>query len=1782
MPPNRPATASVSGAGVTLDEAVHGEQVRVFIEDHADRYLTLLIAAIVVGVVRHLYPAWVLITWFSLSAATVFGRTLLARRYRAAQRSPQEVRRWAAVFAAGAGVTGILWGCVGSIPLVTTSPAMQFFSVMIAGGITAGGLMLDAAYSPAMAAFAGPAIMPGIIILLSRGDVRHTGMAILLALFGAIVLTAALKLNRVLKQNIRFRFEHNAMLEKLQSSESAMAEAQELANVGSWVLDVKTRTMAMSPEAYRIFGIDPADPAPDFSLVAARIHPDERPMIAAMAAAPLTGQNTAGIELRLVMDDGTVKYVLINPRPILDAAGQTVRVAGSVQDVTSRQAAEDRLQFANILLSTQMEASRDGILVVDEAGKIVVINQRYGEISQTRSDDLLGQHYSVAVDRFSALMKDRPALSRRMASVAANPLETSEAEFETVDGRFISRYVAPLRAANGAFQGQAVFFTDVTDRKLADETLAYRDRLLRAVTTATTLAVAALTTGEDVKIALAKIGEAMRVDRIILFRKPRDAVFPALPMFVWQSAAVHRPYAVAQIARQDLDRAELAAWRAPLAEGKPVITQLATAEGSARRVLEHHGAESSLFMPVFVAGSYWGYLCIDTCTAARDWSPSEIETTGILAEISGSMIARERARTALATSERRFRLLTTAAQDAVIMTDEASIILQWNQAAERITGHTQAEALGRNVIDLLGLRNLWTEIESQLKTINRNTGATLELLIRPKAGGELWVDVSISAARIGERVEYITIMRDISARKKAEQELQFANVLLKKQMEASRDGIIVTDASARIIAVSQRYGEVAGAKVDDLLGQNVFVALERVSKGFKDPAAFMRSMASHSSSLPSGDEETYEFADGRVVTGYRTSLHGPNGDYLGRAAFYTDVTESKQAAATLAYRDRLLSIVATAAATAIGRLTTREEVTAALGKIGEGMGVDRILLFRKERDPALPVSVRFSWASAPIYRSYIIAEAAIPDLDHAALAAWQQPLEEGKPVTAQRATAQGAVLRLLEHHRTESVLRIPVFVDEKLWGFLGIDSCTAAREWAASEIETATILADIAGSLIVRERARIAIETSERRFRQLTNTARDAVMLTNEAAIIGQWNRAAEAMFGYTAAEAVGQDLVVLLGQRGKRAEIGQALRDFVASGDLLLELPFRRKDGSNILVEISTSATRIDGAVEYISIMRDVSERKIAEQKLTLSNALLKTQLEASPDGVFVVNENKILSYNQRFLDMWSVSEAEVLLAGPGWFRERAKEFLKDGDAYNATIDYLISHPEETTDDVLETIDGRIIERHGVSLLAPGQNLGRAWFYRDVTARRAADAAALRLARYDALTGLANRALFVEAMDQAIAHARRENTRFAVLFLDLDHFKDVNDTLGHPAGDALLKCVTARLLTATRETDTVGRFGGDEFAVILAGVQDAAVAGVMAERLIAAINKPLDIGSNTIQVRASIGIELFSPNAEDSETLLAHADVALYRAKAEGRGTYRFFTDDMDKEVRNRVTLGTELREAINSGALVVLYQPQVDVTTGTITGVEALIRWPHPTRGLISAKTFMEAAETTGAVNDLGRFALWTACRQAAAWRQAGYFLPRISMNVSSMQLKTATTLEADILAILAETGLPPHLLELELTESALIGAANETDHILHRLKESGVKFAIDHFGTGYSSLDYLRRFPTDHIKIPRTFTKNIEIEAGDASIVRAIIGLATELGVETIAEGVETRSQLNLIARWGCTQMQGYYFSRPVPAEDITAMLKSGGVLGARPDSPKGLWSDLVRPPTPSVPH
>jgi diguanylate cyclase len=413
---------------------------------------------------------------------------------------------------------------------------------------------------------------------------------------------------------------------------------------------------------------------------------------------------------------------------------------------------------------------------------------------------------------------------------------------------------------------------------------------------------------------------------------------------------------------------------------------------------------------------------------------------------------------------------------------------------------------------------------------------------------------------------------------------------------------------------------------------------------------------------------------------------------------------------------------------------------------------------------------------------------------------------------------------------------------------------------------------------------------------------------------------------------------------------------------------------------------------------------------------------------------------------------------------------------------------------------------------------------------------------------------LLTDRLTEAIELSSRHRRKLAVLFLDLDRFKCVNDTLGHVVGDGLLQSVGRRLLKCVRSSDTVSRRGGDEFVVLLWEVGHAGDAAVTAYKILEALREPHHIRDHELHVTGSIGIVTYPDDGLDAETLMKRADLAMYHAKEAGRDGYQFFKSELNVQALERQSLDGSLRHAIERHELLLHYQPKIDLATSAITGVEALIRWRHPKRGLVPPRQFIAIAEVCGLIVPIGRWVLAEACRQARVWQMAGLPPMCVAVNISSAELR-APGFASEVRAILTQTGLDPRYLELELTESVLIEDSRSAAEVLKELKEIGVLLALDDFGTGYSSLSYLKRFPIDELKIDQSFVRDLTTDADDVDIVTTVIGMGKSLHIRVVAEGIETREQLEILREHGCVQGQGYYFSRPVPAEEFGQLLECG---------------------------
>jgi len=452
------------------------------------------------------------------------------------------------------------------------------------------------------------------------------------------------------------------------------------------------------------------------------------------------------------------------------------------------------------------------------------------------------------------------------------------------------------------------------------------------------------------------------------------------------------------------------------------------------------------------------------------------------------------------------------------------------------------------------------------------------------------------------------------------------------------------------------------------------------------------------------------------------------------------------------------------------------------------------------------------------------------------------------------------------------------------------------------------------------------------------------------------------------------------------------------------------------------------------------------------------------------------------------------------------------------------------------------------------GQVTGAVVVFHDVSVARAMTQKMSYLAHHDSLTDLPNRVLMHDRLVEAIVLSNRHRRKLAVLFLDLDRFKRINDSLGHVIGDRLLQSVARRLFTCVRSSDTVSRQGGDEFVLLLWEETHALDARVTAERILLALREPHRIDQHVLHVTASIGVVMYPEDGTDADTLLKNADFAMYHAKECGRDNYQFFQPDMNARAIDRQSIEADLRHAVARRELLLHYQPKVDLVSGAIVGVEALLRWRHPQRGLLAPGQFIEIAEECGLIVPIGRWVLREVCRQARAWQDAGLAAIRIAINVSAVELR-AVDFVSSVAESLAATGLQAHHLELELTETFLMQEAKSTVTGVRELRAMGVHLALDDFGTGYSSLSYLQRFPIDTLKIDQSFVRDLATDADDANIVRAVIGMGNSLHMRVIAEGVETRQQLDFLRAQGCPVGQGFYFSRPVPAADFAGLLEGG---------------------------
>ncbi|MFL6248831.1 MAG: EAL domain-containing protein [Thermoanaerobaculia bacterium] len=854
-----------------------------------------------------------------------------------------------------------------------------------------------------------------------------------------------------------------------------------------------------------------------------------------------------------------------------------------------------------------------------------------------------------------------------------------------------------------------------------------------------------------------------------------------------------------------------------------------------------------------------------------------------------------------------------------------------------------------------------------------------------------------------------------------------------------------------------------------------------------------------------------------------------------------DATERRHAQEALRHRVDFEKLIASIS-TRFANLADEEldgAIDETLADVGTFVGAERAHVFMLLED-GLSARIGYEW-NAPGIESRKNAYGELPSaafpwwtdkMRHGDVARWRTP-EELPPEAANER-------RLSERHGIRSSIFVPMAIEKRLFGSVGCSTVTRESDWSDETIALLRITGEIFASAIERSRTYRALRASEQRHRLLFERNLAGVYHNTLDGRMIDCNDALPQMLGYDSKEEFlalnARDLYFNASERD------QFINRIVSNGDMRgAEICLRSKDGRPVwLLE---SVHLLEGEPRILEgTLIDITDRKIAETALRDSEARYRLMAENSTDLIARTTARGVLAYaSDAVRNLLGYEPSELI--GHSVFEyidpddhdivRRYTEGIEHGQTAR-TFSYRVRRKDgsvvwfETTSRPMENSkEGGIDEIVSVS--------------RDISERRRAEEQIEYQAYHDALTGLPNRLLFRDRLTIALAHAKRQQTPLAVMFLDLDRFKLVNDTLGHSIGDDLLRVVAARLRSVLREGDTIARMGGDEFTVLLGDLKSPDDAAKTAQKLLDTVAHPVTVEGHELYITTSIGIALYPNDGDNAEALLKNADTAMYRAKDAGRSSYRLCTRAMNSRAAERLSIENALRRAIDRDELVVYYQPLVRLATREIAGMEALLRWNRPGHGIVPPATFIGIAEETRMIVPIGEWVLREACRQARRWQQSDYPALRISVNLSPRQFQQ-TDLRDVVVRALEDSGLPPESLELEITEGTAMFQTDRTIATLAELRELGVRIALDDFGTGHSALSYLRQFPIDRVKIDREFIQEIETSASNRAIISAIVAMAHGLELAVTAEGVETDAQVAFLREQQCEEVQGFLFGRP----------------------------------------
>ena len=1064
----------------------------------------------------------------------------------------------------------------------------------------------------------------------------------------------------------------------------------------------------------------------------------------------------------------------------------------------------------------------------------------------------------------------------------------------------------------------------------------------------------------------------------------------------------------------------------------------------------------------------------------------------------------------LVESEGLYRAVAEAASDAIVISQDMRIVFA-NQATARLVGLTTPESLiGRSVMDFIAPEKQALARERTAQLLAGEPAPLVESRYLKVNGTEMDVEISSAPFVLHGKPAIVSILRDISERKRVEQALRRSETRFRGLTELSSDWYWEQDEQYRVTFMSDRYSAKTGLKMTPTLGQtrfetdNIWVS-EAQKRLHRDDLESRRPFHDLRLSRYDEDGELHYFSiSGRPI-------FNDKGKYIGYYGIGRDITEQQR--------------VETAMRESEARFRSLNELSSD---------------WYWEQDEALRFTERCSdgIGKSGFDRSRLIGRRReeLPYFDTMTDEDWT-PMREA---TSRRVPFREFVLRARNNHgkiRYLSISGEPMFhLDGRFAGYRGIGVDVTDRERQREDLQL---------------------------FRAAMETSAEAIFITDMADLRHiDVNETACQMFGYTRTE------LLRLGPKDLNAhltpeEIQQRFEEARKAGpekytSESVNRFLKHKNGTLIPVEVYRRYLRVGKRDMIVSVARDLSPRIAVDNALRLRNRALESTVNAvvitRASGDYEVEyvnpafeqltgyaADEVIGRNMRFLQNKDRDQPDL---------PNLKRALNDGEECTLLLRNYAKDGSLFWNElrVAPVSDGDGGVTHYVGVI------------NDITAAKSYQDELTHQATHDILTGVPNRNLLEDRLEQTLAVARRHGRLFAVVFIDLDHFKHINDGLGHKAGDAVLLQVSARLRAVIRAGDTLARYAGDEFVVILNELQSESAIGDAILRLRNAVSQPVKVEDRDLIVTASMGVSVYPSDGNAVDELMRNADAAMYQAKQEGRDGFRFFTHGLSAESHNRMEIAARLRGALDAREFFLEYQPKICLADGSVSGMEALMRWRHPELGIVPPTQFIPLAEETGLIVAMGLWALREACAQISVWRsQNGLEIP-VAVNLSARQFRQKDLVNA-ICAALDEHDVPPRLLQCEVTESAMLHDVDAATVVLTSLREAGVKVSLDDFGTGYSSLSYLKRLPVDSVKIDRSFVHDITSDPESAKIVQAIIGLTKALELTAIAEGVETQEQLEFLQQYGCEEAQGYYYAKPLPVAEVTRWLEAHQAKGGK---------------------